>query len=278
MINISFNDSVFNSDEMRTRLSQLCIPTLTVETSFLPDKYWKNIDFSDPDRERSPEDKKKIKLVINAHNDTTSMINVTTNDVKYIEDNEEIPNKFDRKYPHLLIQLRPNESFRAMANAILCPGERNHIWSPMANCWFTEDGPNQYALTLKSLGQMNEYDILVKACQVIVKKIEDIKNQVETAHKSNLLVNTKKVAIELDNEDHAMGNLISRTLQDRKDVIFASYQKPDHLVKSIIIKITSVKNPMEPFFGALKTIQTLYREIEKSLKKVGKNKVSKYLN
>lgn len=275
-INITFNDSVFNSDEMRSRLTQITPPNVNVKSVHLPDKYWKNVDFSDPNHEKSPDEDKKIQLVLTAHNDTTSNMNVTTSHAKYIEDGEEIPTKFSQKYPSLLIQLRPNESFRFIANAVLCTGERGHNWSSVASSWFVEKSPNHYVLTLKSQGQMNEYEALVKVCRIIVKKIADIQNKIEENYKDKVDANTRKLTIVLDNEDHAMGNLISRTLQDLPEIVFASYSKPDHLVKSIVLKIISSKNPLDSLFVGLKHINYLFLALEKELFKIGKNHLGSF--
>ena len=63
-INIEENSSIFPDDYMKLRLCQLTIPELKVPVSYLPDKYWKDVDFADPERERHPNDKSNYELYI----------------------------------------------------------------------------------------------------------------------------------------------------------------------------------------------------------------------
>jgi hypothetical protein len=74
----------------------------------LPLVFWKNIVYSDPKREKHPEEK-PISMVINSRNDTTENMNVTTNSINFYNDTMEVKNKYDEKYPLLLIQFQEVE-------------------------------------------------------------------------------------------------------------------------------------------------------------------------
>jgi len=272
MIEISFNDTIYDNDEMREYISQICIPNLDVSVVYLPDRYWKDVDFTDPEYEPYPEEKKKIELIIQSQNDTTSLMNVTTNDVKYVEDMKENPMKFNRKYPSLIVDLRPNQAFRCIARASLAVGERDDRWSAVSNCFFEEEDETQYKLTVRSLGQFSEYDIMIKTCMIMDKRLENLKVTVSNESKKHNLMNEKRISIILDGEDHTIGNVLARTIQDRPEVIYAAYSKPDHHKKSVVIKVTSTKNAVDSIFEAIKHLQILFTTIEKDLRRLGSTK------
>src|ERR1700679_658047 len=48
---IDKNTSIcYDNDYMRLRLSQITVPNVQIDVSHLEDKYWKDIDFGDPNR------------------------------------------------------------------------------------------------------------------------------------------------------------------------------------------------------------------------------------
>lgn len=273
MIDITFNDTIHDNDDMRNYLSNLAIPNLRPKPIFLSETYW-NVNYADPEHEKHPEDDLNIQLIIKAHNDTNSLMKVTTNDVTYVENMEIVKGKFNPDFPSLIIKLRPNQSFRCTMRASLSVGERDNRWSAVSNSYFDEKGPHQYLLTLKSLGQMDEYEIIVKCCMITVKRLESLKVLIGSEFKKHNFTTNKKVMIELENEDHTMGNLLSRTIQDRPEVLHASYSKPDHHKKEIVLKVTSMDNAVGSVFSSIKYLQQLFSEMEQSLRSLGKrNKI-----
>ena len=74
--------------------------------------------------------------------------------------------------------------------------------------------------------------------------------------------------IEIKNEDHTIGNLLSRGLQNHKNVSFASYHLPHPLEKRVIIeyKLKSGK-----FIEVLKDVTNefieLYNKLDKLIEK-----------
>ena len=111
LIKITANTSVFNNDMMRCRLEQLPIVNTDCDIFYLEDKYWKDVDYSDPKRLKHPKET-MIDLQINSYNDTNDIKNVTTSDIRYFEDGEEVLNKYNVECPILLVQLRPAETLK----------------------------------------------------------------------------------------------------------------------------------------------------------------------
>jgi hypothetical protein len=51
-IEIAENNSVFNNDEMKLRLSQMTIPNISNKINHLEKKYWKGVDYNDKNIEK----------------------------------------------------------------------------------------------------------------------------------------------------------------------------------------------------------------------------------
>src|SRR5579885_2835589 len=76
-IYIEKNTSIFNNDYMKLRLSQMTIPNIVNKIYYLEDKYWKNIKYDNPERDKHPNDKKILEFYVNAINNTNEIMNVT---------------------------------------------------------------------------------------------------------------------------------------------------------------------------------------------------------
>ncbi|AYV78778.1 MAG: DNA directed RNA polymerase subunit L [Edafosvirus sp.] len=274
-INIEYNDTIFNSDYMRLRLSQIPIFNIENDVYFLPLKYWKKINYADPKREKHP-DEKVIQMYISSHNDTTEIMNVTTNHIKFYQDTMEIPNKYDSKYPILLVQLRPNETFKCQMKAVLGVGERNNIWAASSTAFYDELETNKINFTIESQGQMDEYEILVKACKIIQLKLETLKSDIQKKLTEGQIKPSQDIEIDFDGEDHTMGSLITYSLQDHPNITYAGVSKPDHLIKQIKIKMISTDDTtsaLDPFFEVLDHLKQIYGILENKIYQLGKKHI-----
>ena len=271
LIFIEENTSIFDNDYMRLRLSQLTLPNIKNHIITLSENIWKDVEYGDPNREKHPDDKKKLELFLNIENDTTEIKNVTSNDLRYFDDNEEKKNPFDEKYPLLLIQLRPGEKISCRLLAALGLGKRNDIWAAAANAFYEEIDENNYDLTIESQGQMNEYEILMKSCQIYIKKLEDIKQFVGNKFNNSSIKEKNELIIKLENEDHTLGIALNYFLQQNKNIMFSGLSKPDLLIDEIKIKLVSAKkNPLEPFFETIDFLLQLFNDIQNQLVKLSR--------
>lgn len=269
-VNITFNDTIYDNDRMREYISQMALEKIDVPVVYLADKYWRDVDFTDPLREKHPDDKKTIEVHIQKHNDTTDLLAVTTNDVRYVEDLNENPYKFNPKFPSLIIKLRPNQSFRCVAKAALAVGERDDRWSASANCYYDMLGNDKCEFHLHSIGQLDEYDILVRCCLVINRRLEDLKFQIGNELKKSNITTEKIISLELANEDHTMGNLLSRNMKDRNDVIASSYKKPDHHVKEIVLRVESTVPASKVIFSSISNLQKIFSSMKVDFERLAK--------
>lgn len=270
-ITIEFNDSVFNNDYMRLRLAQLPLFNISNDIEFLQRKYWHEVDYSDNKRDKNPDDDKHIELYLNAHNDTASNIDVFSNSIKYYKDGNKIDDLLSKIDPVLIVQLRPNQTFKMKARAVLGVGERSDIWSSVSTMFYEEVKNDNFKLTIESQGQFDEYVILIKSCKIIKKKLEDIKKLVEENFKHHKIKKDELIEIVLTNEDHTVGNIINNGLQSHPKIIYSGLSKPDLLIEEIIIKLNSIDElPLKPFFDVIKENVHIFDIIEKQLTKVGK--------
>ena len=270
-ITIEFNDSIFNNDYMRLRLAQLPLFNINNEIDFLQRKYWHEIDYSDNKREKNPNDDKHIELYLSSHNDTASNINVFSNSIKFYEDGNKINDPLKQIAPVLIVQLRPNQTFKMKARAVLGVGERNDIWSSVSTMFYEEIKKDEFKVTVESQGQFNEYVILMKCCRIAKKKLDDIKKLVEENFKYHNVKKGELIEIVLTNEDHTIGNIINNGLQSHPNIDYSGLLKPDLLIEEIIIKLVSQSDlPLKPFFDVIKNNINTFDIIEKQLQKVGK--------
>jgi DNA-directed RNA polymerase subunit L len=277
-INIEYNNSIFDNDYMRLRLSQMTYPNHPNNMAYVPEKYWKNVDYSDLKREKFLEDKSIIEMYVNVSNSTTEIMEVTTNHVKFIENGEDIE-KMDKKYPNLIIKLRPKEVFKCHAIGVLGVGLANDIWSGAANCYYEYDEQNdkndkndnnKFKFTIESQGQLDEYSLIYKACQILVIKLNNIKNIIKEKYDNDNVQKDTVLTIHLENEDHTIGNIINEYLQENKNIAFSGLSKPDLLAKEVVIKLLSInQNPIKHVYETIDHIIDIAVHINNIIKKIG---------
>jgi len=274
-IDIEFNNTIFNNDYMRLRLAQLPLFDINNDINFLPRKFWENVDYADIKREKFFEDKLNYELYLSAHNDTASNQNITTDALKFYKDGSQIDSPYKNIDPILLIQLKPAQTFKMRGRAVLGVGERADMWAAASNFYYSETKNDSFKVTIESQGQMDEYEILVKACEIAKKKLADIEELIKDKFKGMKLEKNKLVEIILSNEDCTIGNVINDGLQDNPDIVYSGAPEPDRLIKEVIIKFISRNDKvLDPLYDTIKMKIAHFDKLQKEITKVGK----KYLN
>jgi DNA-directed RNA polymerase subunit L len=291
---------------MRKRLSCIIVPDILNSIYFLDEKYWKNVDFNDPKREKHENDKIDLMLNINVENNTENVIKVSTSSegVNTYLNNEKI-NTFSKKYPNLIIELMENQQFICSCRASLNLGMNTFSSSCVRNCYHTfDDETNTYTLNIMSNNQLDEFDILKKACKNIIHRLNILKSNILSLDYENISrLDDDKSKSELNNldnentqfdiniidsskdskyknydiyiitftdEDLTFPALLSAYLQDEiNDVIkFAGHAEPSRMVKKSIIKIIIKKGNIGIILEkVINKIIALYEELLKLIKK-----------
>ena len=103
-IHIEKNTSIFDNDQMRTRIGLLPIPKISNDIEY----FYENGEY----------DQDKIDIYLNTVNDTPDIMNVTTNEYVVFVNGEEIENPYDKDRPSLVIKLRPKEEINWFLSAM----------------------------------------------------------------------------------------------------------------------------------------------------------------
>ena len=262
LINIEQNTcAAYDNQYMQLRLSNLPIYDLPLDLFHLHDKYWKNVNYGDMLRDKHPLEK-DIKLYLNVHNNSNQIKQVTTNDVKMYIDGEE-KNVYDKKYPILIVKLRPNDSFKFNMSASLGIGELHTIWKAAVNSYAPYED-TVFPLIICSNGQETEFIILIKSCKHILKRLEDIKAQIEKMAKEKEIKNDSKLSLIIDGEDHTMGEIINYEFQSNPN-LSSGMCKTDLLIKSVTFKLQAIE-PSKMIKSILECIETLINKYKQILK------------
>lgn len=267
LINIEENTCpAFDNQYLQLRLSQLPIYELPLDLIYLNDKFWKSYLYNDLHREKHPKEQ-EVKAYVNYHNNSNEIKYVTTNDLKLYVDGVQ-HNTYNKEYPILLIKLRPNDTFKCSLTACIGIGEAHTIFKASINSFATYSETN-FEVNLQSNGQESEFIILIKSCKHIVKRLEDIKLQLENKVKNRELKNDKTILLTIDNEDHTIGELLNYELQNNSN-LYSAVSKPNHLIKSILFKIESLKPEkiLDDIFATLDLLIQKYKYITEIVEKL----------
>jgi len=288
-IKITRNSSVFDNSFMSCHLSQLPITNFNHNIKYLPSKYYENINFADPKIERYTEDIYQINYSVKAKNEgPENLLNVTTNDLvisitnitnekdKLVSD-ETIPvkDKYSEKYPILLTQLRLGEEFECSMKGVLAIGELDGIFNA-SNTYYKEISNDKFLLSVESNGQLPEYEILIRGCEIIIEKLKIMKENVKTDQYNSLQTTNNSLILEIQKEDHTCGGPVNWVLQNMKEVKFSGINKPDFLQKIINIVIQTDENskPIECLIKAIDQSIKIYEEFKENFEGQYKSKHS----
>jgi DNA-directed RNA polymerase subunit L len=255
---IEKNSSVYNNDYMKLRLSSMPLINQSYDPKKMIIKNDSSIlhkvleleeEASKPNYEnkntltKEEETKKKenlktildnLQISIYGKNDTSDIMSITTDSVKFTIDDKQIKSIYPN--PILVLKLKPEQSrlhikgeeFKATCiSSLNIPLKNANYLSCL--CSYEEIDPNKFELKICSFRQISEETIVNHACKIIIMKLEQIKekiiNAIKTHDNDEALVEARLI---IDNENHTMGNLITRVIQDHPDIEFCGYNV-DHL-------------------------------------------------
>ncbi len=277
-INITRNSSVFDNSYMRERLSQIPINKFEHKVKDLALKYYKDINFADPKRVKHADDDNEVEIFVKAKNvGPEKILNVSTNDIKLTINNETIePSKmFSSEYPILLIQLRQGEEFECSMKGVLAVGEYDAIFNA-SNTYYDEIEEDKYHLMVESAGQFNEYEILIRGCEIILDKLNSIRENVNQNQYQIVITENNAMILEIINEDYTCGGPINYFLQGMDEVVFSGVTNPDYMQKNIIIKfkVGDKYKPVEIFNKAVDETEKLFNKLKNKFTDLYKGKSS----
>lgn len=272
-IKIFRNSSVYDNTEMEVRLSQLPIKRINSNVVYLPQKYYKNVNFSDPKLERHTDDNIDIEFYLNSKNNGPEKIKyVTTDDLRISVNNEIIDNKnmYKGKEPIIIIELRVGEEFECSMKGVLAIGELDSIFSS-SNSYYEELKEDEhYLFSIESNGQLDEYELLIRGINIIIKKLNIIKENVINLQYEMLITENNSIKLEIKNEDFTCGGPLNYILQGMDEVIFSGVYSPNQMEKNIALTCVIDKKYkiINVISKAIDNTIEIYKSIEKKVKKI----------
>jgi|SaaInlStandDraft_4_1057021.scaffolds.fasta_scaffold35632_1 DNA-directed RNA polymerase subunit L len=251
-IEFSSDTSIFNRDLIRERINN--IPIIYKDYMYKPiddfaetcarldvDRKFKNrvltdIETIDELNKRKLSMINNIHMFVDAKNDTNDVLNVTTNSkfTTFHKDEKIIPDIYPRELK--ICGLKPGEEIKFSASASFNIPLARDCYSAAITTGHRELDSTTYRIKLISHRQMPEKQIVIEACKIIIIKINNIKNKliskiIEMKSTSNIDYNA---SIEITNENHTMGEVLSRQLREHAFVNYAAF-KMEHPDKNAII-------------------------------------------
>lgn len=244
---ITKNESIYNNDQLTLRISQFPIFDIDNEISninkvFDLEKDANLIHYNKKDELiiNNIDNSLNFSMYVNVTNTTNKIINVTTDNefasFKYKGNTVESPYK--RKL--LITKLKPNEKLILTAISNLHIGLKNSIYFP-GNCFYSKSDKekNTYIFNVESNKQLSEKEIISRACQIIINKLDnflEIIIEKINEYKSDNNIHFINGIIKIENESYTFGNLISRFLQDHLNIKGAAYKIEHLLIRELEIK------------------------------------------
>ena len=263
-----YHDSVpFNHDMMRDRIKNT--PVMNIDTGFayLHERYWKNVDYLNENREKHP-DEKRIEVYVDEKNtasdeDIDTVKHVTTNDMKvYIDDT--LTKMYSTEYPLLLISLRPKEAFKCSARAVLGVGINDTCWDACSNYWYDQETiPDKTILSFESSSRFDEFVLVSRSLEYFKTRTMMLKDEI---HRMYLLEEKNDPSdvfeITIKDEDHTMGEAINYEIQSHPSILKSSHKRPDFLVRHIVIEVVAFKKD-KMLDGIMESFDNLVTKIDK---------------
>ena len=252
------NTSIFHNNYLKLRLA--CLPIWNIENNVefieydIVNKYEKeHEEHEEPEDQDENDDMidmntvetknisasttlKQLNMYINYKNKTNNIVSVTTNDAKFYYDEKQINSPYKNNIQ--LVKLQPNQEIAFSAITTIGTEQMNTIFSAVSIVTYKEVNNNEFNFILESKGQISEYKILKVAIINIIRKIKNflklLSENKDKFNTENVIDDLIEGTIEVHNEDHTLGNLITRGLQQHKYVKFAGYNLPHPLDKILI--------------------------------------------
>ena len=204
----------------------------------------------------------QLTMYVDYENKSNDNYVVTTNDAKFYFAQKQIENPYKNNIQIVKLQPKQYISFNVVTSIGI--EKENTIYSPVSICVYEQKSDNDFRFIIESKGQLTEKRILKVAILNLLKKLQDISDQVAETSTSK----EESGEIQINKEDHTFGNLLTHGLQNHKNISFAGYNMPHPLEKRVVIsyKLKS-GNFVDIFKSLVKDFIELFTKIDKVLDK-----------
>jgi DNA-directed RNA polymerase subunit L len=245
------NSSVFNNSYLKLRLRHLPIWGIENTVEFID----YNIKSTDTDLDDIPEEDnndnndnidnielniektlnisnlKQFTMYLNTKNKTNNIMTVTTNNAKFYYDEKQIESPYKTHIP--IIKLQPGQEIIFSAITKIGCEHEDAMYGAACIAGYKQINENEFDFYIESRGQIDEKRIMYVAMINIERKIRNFLKMLEEDNLNNIKSDKLQGLIIVNNEDHTLGNLISRGLQLHPSISFAGYNLPHPLSKKV---------------------------------------------
>jgi DNA-directed RNA polymerase subunit L len=207
---------------------------------------------------------KQLTMYVNVKNKTNEIITVTTNDAKFYYDEKQIQTPY--KVPIPIVKLQPKQEIAFSAITKIGIEETDTMFTPVCICVYKQINDNEFDFIIESRGQISEKRIILVALINIERKLKNF-IKLLADNKSVLDSDNKQSGlIIVNNEDHTLGNIISKGMQQHKMISFAGYNLNHPLVKKVNFHYKLKKDGDIKL--VLKDVVDYYLELYSNIKKL----------
>jgi DNA-directed RNA polymerase subunit L len=234
------NTSIFHNNYLKLRLNYLPVWNISNNITFIDNLVKEDVLEEAQTNEDNVEleveknmnatSLKQLTLYVNHKNKSSEIITVSTNDAKFYYDGKQIQSPYKNPIP--IVKLQPDQEIVFTAITKLGKEQDSTMFSAVCVTGYKEINDHEFDYYIESRGQIDEKKILSVAIINIERRIknfmkvlDEIKDQIDNDKLEGLIM--------INNEDHTLGNLISRGLQQHKEISFAGYNLPHPLTKKI---------------------------------------------
>ena len=186
----------------------------------------------------------QLTMYVTFKNKQMEIVTVTTDNAKFYYKEKQIENPYKNPVP--LVKLQPLQEISFSAITQIGIEENDTLFSPVSITTYVRKSDTDFNMILESRGQITEKRILEVAIINIIRRLNNfIKTLFEEKKetltdlqntKLNIATDTLQGLILINNEDHTLGNLITRGLQKHNKINYGSYDLPHPLEKKVIFK------------------------------------------
>jgi DNA-directed RNA polymerase subunit L len=276
------NSSVFHNNYLKLRLCNMPVWGIENNVDFIDNtplevkqeseeyNYNEEDDVEiDVEKKLTASTLKLLTMYINAKNKTNEIITVTTADAKFYYNEKQIGTPYKTAIP--IVKLQPNQEIAFSSITELGTEEKDAMFSAVCISVYKEVKEDEFDFVIESRGQITEKRILEVALINIDKKLKNFSKMLLEENKTLDMNNDEanKGMIIINNEDHTLGNLISRGMQLHKSVEFGGYNLPHPLAKKVhlhykLVKGAKINKVLE---DVIEYYLELFSEIRKAIEK-----------
>lgn len=275
------NTSIFHNNYLKLRFRHVPIWGIDNTVDHLDKQNVTKIEFN-PDEEEPDMDEvelevdntinssslKQLTMYVNYKNKTDNIVTVTTSDAIFYYNEKQIPSPYKVPIPLVKLQAKQEIIFSAITN--IGTESMHSMYSPVCIVGYKQkDNTSECKdldFFLESRGQITEKRILQVALINIEKKIRNFLKILSESTIKNIDDESLEGIIVVNNEDHTLGNLISRGMQQHKDISFAGYNMPHPLANKFNLHY-KLKDNKKKILDIIEDVANYYIEIFDDIKK-----------